>query len=117
MDGMTEPGGVEMRQHAPTSTRSGRTVNSSARLIQALIVTMATVAGIKNNGGSIEGEIFCLVVLFPDGKVCNKDPLYAFKASTNPGRGSWKIGDKGQYFPTRSMDPYKQEDGSLPEKY
>jgi hypothetical protein len=82
-----------------------------------LIVTMATVAGIKNNGGSIEGEIFCLVVLFPDGKVCNKDPLYAFKASTNPGRGSWKIGDKGQYFPTRSMDPYKQEDGSLPEKY
>jgi hypothetical protein len=38
------------------------------------------------------------VVLFPDGKICNKDPLCAFKESTNPGRGSWKKSDKGQYF-------------------
>jgi hypothetical protein len=59
---------------------------------------MATIAGFKNNGGLIEGEIFCLVVLFPDGKICNKDLLYEFKASTNPGRGSWKNSDKGQYF-------------------
>jgi Reverse transcriptase (RNA-dependent DNA polymerase) len=63
------------------STRSGRI--SKARLIQVMMV-MATVAGFKSNGSQIEGEIFCLEAMFPDGKVGNEHPLYAFKASTDP---------------------------------
>jgi hypothetical protein len=48
-------------------------------------MVMATMVGFKNNGSLIEGEIFCLEALFPDGKTGNEDPLYAFKATSNPG--------------------------------
>jgi Reverse transcriptase (RNA-dependent DNA polymerase) len=47
-------------------------------------MVMATLIGFKNNGSSIEGEIFCLEALFPDGKVGNEDPLYEFKATSDP---------------------------------
>jgi hypothetical protein len=82
-EGSREPDGVEMSQHAPTSTRSGRTVNPPARLIQALMV-MATMVGFKNNGSVIEGEIFCLKALFLDGKTGNEDPLCVLKATSDP---------------------------------
>jgi hypothetical protein len=38
-------------------------------------MVMVTIAGFKNNGSSIEGEIFCLVALFPDGKIGNDGEL------------------------------------------
>jgi hypothetical protein len=47
-------------------------------------MVMATIAGFKNNGSLVEGELFCLEALFPDNKIGLKDPHYAFKASTDP---------------------------------
>jgi hypothetical protein len=46
-------------------------------------MVMVTIAGFKNNGGSIEGEIFALWPYSLSGRPATEDPFYAFKASTD----------------------------------
>lgn len=67
----------------PSVTRSRRNSRPARRLIEAMM-TMATMIGFISNGSKIEGEIFCLEAMFPDGNIGNEHPLHAYKSTVDP---------------------------------
>ena len=74
-----DQGNDGVKDQRPTITRSGRKAKPIHRLIEAMMAEVKTLTT-----ADVEGEIMCYQAMFPDDTYEHEDPLYAFKAVSDP---------------------------------